>query len=353
MGLFDKLFKKNKDIPAKDAENITGDQQPNISISVSMEVNNDIPAFQGDYAKTIFLNAYQRAAAVKDDDSYQRYLIYECGIKKPSTFHRQMIKEGYLQETSTEENLKTLKVTELKEILESIGEKKTGKKDGLVRRILDTADEEQLFNYFSGEKKYGISQRGKDYLEEHGDYILIHKHGNWGIDWHDYDRRKERTQYRFYDIVWGIFNERILQSQDFGRNEYLNMYQLLAEEGKRKRALEMLLNVLYIDLSGVEGSSCYELYQSGVYTKKKLLEYFNVAIMIAPGIVYPIESLADVYDEEMVDRLYGNFKLPIQICTKGIFKEIIYAVIHGEFEEEKYEAILKKEYQKFVNGLKI
>lgn len=352
MGLFDKLFNKNKDISTKGEENITGYQQPNISISASAVVNNDIPVFQEDYAKAVFLNAYKRAAAVKDDDSYQRYLIYECGIKKPSTFHRQMIKEGYLQETSIEENLKTLKVTELKEILESIGEKKTGKKDELVRRILDAEYEEQLCNYFSGEIKYSISQIGKDYLEEHNDYVLIHKHGNWGIDWHDYDRRKERTHYRFYDIVWGIFNERIPQSQNFGRNEYLNMYQLLTEEGKRKRALEMLLNVLYIDLSGVEGCSCYELYLSGIYTKKELLEYFNVAIMIAPGIVYPIESLADVYEVEMIDRMYGNFKLPVQICTQEIFKEIIHVVIQGEFDEEKCEAVLKKEYQKFVNGLR-
>lgn len=50
------------------------------------------------------------------------------------------------------------------------------------------------------------------------------------------------------------------------------MYQLLAEEGKRERAIEMLLRVLYIDLSGVFGMDCYKMYREGLYTKKDLTE---------------------------------------------------------------------------------
>lgn len=89
------------------------------------------------------------------------------------------------------------------------------------------------------------------------------------------------------------------------------MYQLLNEEGKRERALQMLLRVLYIDLSGIEGMQWYDMYRQGFYKQKEVRECFNIAIMLAPGILEPIKEFADIYTDDFVHNIYEQ-KLPVQ-----------------------------------------
>ena len=99
----------------------------------------DIPPFQRDYAKAIFLWANSKAAPVKDSDGYARYFLYECGIRDAAKYHRALIAEGYFEEASVEQTLNSLKVTELKEILAAIEESTTGKKDALIWRVANNA----------------------------------------------------------------------------------------------------------------------------------------------------------------------------------------------------------------------
>lgn len=219
----------------------------------------------------------------------------------------------------------------------------------LIERIIQNADESSLAT-LCPEELYVLSEIGRAFLEEHYDYVMVHKHKNWGIDWKEYDANR-RPGYSFYDTVWGILNKRVIADKhNFGRGEYLFMYQLLAEEGKRERAIEMLLRVLYIDLSGIFGIDCYKMYREGFYTKKDLIEYFNVAIMLAPGIINPISEYKDVYTDEIIERLYEQ-KLPVQICDKKLFQKIVHSVLTGTYDEALIEAELKSAYNKFIKQL--
>lgn len=343
MGFLSKLFSKKETVPSA-----------SVKVTVTTKVNNepynpDIPPFQGDYAKTIFLWAHEKASAVQKNDAYARYFLYECGIANPSDYHLELIRSGYFEKAPVTLILNLLKVADLKQFLSSIGQVSTGKKDVLIDRILQNADKNSLAALCS-EDLYVLSEIGKAFLEEHNDYVLVHKHKNWGIDWKEYDANR-RPGYSFYDTVWGILNKRaIADKRNFGRGEYLFMYQLLAEEGKRECAIEMLLRVLYIDLSGVFGMDCYKMYREGLYTKKDLTEYFSVAIMLAPGIINPISEYKDVYTEEMIERLYEQ-KLPVQICDKRLFQKVVHSVLAGTYDEILIEAELKSAYNKFVKQL--
>lgn len=343
MGFLSKLFSKK--------EKVTN---PSVKITITSKSNvnswePDIPPFQGDYAKTIFLWAHEKANVVRKNEEYARYFLYECGILNPSAYHVDLINKGYFEKAPTKAILDTFKVADLKQILSSIGQVSTGKKEMLIERILQNADENTLKTLYT-ENLYVLSESGKKFVAEHNDYVLVHKHKNWGIDWKEYDSH-HRPGYSFYDTVWGIFNKRIIEDKkNFGRNIYLYMYQLLAEEGKKKRAIEMLLRVLYIDLSGVCGMDCYRMYKDGFYTKKDLTEYFNVAIMIAPGIINPISEYKDVYTDEIIERLYEQ-KLPVQICDKKLFTKIVHSVLDGTYDETSIEAELKSAYDKFVRAL--
>ena len=339
MGFFSNLFKKKENTQPTPAVNIT--------INAGVVTNDpDIPPLQGDYAKTIFLWAHSKASPIKDNDSYARYFLYECGIRNITKYHRELIAAGYFEEASAEQALNVLKVTELKAILSSIGESTSGKKDALIWRIVNNADASLIARYCP-EKLYMLSEMGQAFLREHDDYVMVHKHKNWGIDWKEYDARKVSGR-SYYDTMWAIFNEQLANNpRDYGRGQYLYMYQLLAEEGKRDRALQMLLRVLYIDLSGVEGMQWYDMYRQGFYKEKEVRECFSIAIMLAPGILNPIKDFEDIYSDVLIDNLYEQ-KLPVQICEKKLFLSIVHSVLDGTYNQEATEEKLKRAYYKFL-----
>ena len=311
--------------------------------------SSDLPPYQGDYAKTIFLWAHNKPSPIKSNDNYARYFLYECGISNPSEFHLNLINDGYFKKAPIDTVLNSLKVAELKEILSSLAQPVTGKKDALIERILSIADEDAI-NSFCKEDLFVLSENGELFLSQHSDYVQLHTHKNWGITWQEYDTN-HRSGISFYDTVWGILNKRILQDQqNFGRGEYFHMYQLLVEEGKRERAIEMLLRVLYIDLSGVYGMNSYKMYKSGFYNKIDLFEHFDVAIMLAPGIVNPIAEFKDVYSDEIANRLYEQ-KLPVQICDKKLFLTLVHSILDGTYDESEFEKKLQSAYNKFIKSL--
>ena len=84
--------------------------------------------------------------------------------------------------------------------------------------------------------------------------------------------------------------------------------------------------------------------------KKQTMDYFSISVMLAPGLLNALEEFKDVYDTDMVDELY-TWQLPVNICPKELFKEILDAGINGQFDEEKYAKKLKAHYNKMVEIL--
>ena len=63
-------------------------------------------SFRDDYNKAVFLNAYGNGKPLKENEEYQRYFEFECGITNPSGYHKRLIEEGYLAPASiTDTNL--------------------------------------------------------------------------------------------------------------------------------------------------------------------------------------------------------------------------------------------------------
>lgn len=103
-------------------------------------------------------------------------------------------------------------------------------------------------------------------MAEHDAYVQIHRHNVWGISWNEYDSNHKSGE-SFQDTIISILNERAANdTRLFGRQEYLLMYQLMAESGNKKKAIAFLLQVLYIDVSGACGMESYNYYKEGIYS---------------------------------------------------------------------------------------
>jgi hypothetical protein len=330
----------------------SADNIPQLKVSVSFSVEHkepEIPPLQGDYTKAVFLWAFSRPAPIRKADGYAAYFLYECGIRDCIKYHQDMIQDGYLIEAEPVEVLNSFRIPELKEMLKELNQPVSGKKALLINRILEFSGDDFL-GLHCPEKLYKPSMKGLSFLEKHEDYVQVHRHKNWGVSWEEYDRYAKCDQ-DYLSTMWVIFNDHLKKASLLeSRNLYYCLYSVLMEQGKRSDALEMLLKVFYLDLSGVEVQSLLHLYQERFYTKKGLREYFNVAVMLPPGNVAALEKFQDIYDSEMIDQLY-MWKLPVQICDKKLFREIIESAIDGLVEREHANEKLKTAYDKFIDEL--
>lgn len=247
------------------------------------------------------------------------------------------------------EALELFKLPDLKDMLRELNLPVSGKKAVLIERILENA-EEGFLNAHVPEKVYKLSSKGSAFLHAHDAYVQIHKNKNWGISWQEYDRYAKPGQ-DYLTTMWIIFNTQLKNSKpEESRSLYYYLYSILLEQGKRSDALEMLLKVLYLDMSGIHAKTMFDMYRQKFYTRKQLKEYADVAVMLAPGIIHPLEKFKDIYDSEMIDILY-LWKLPIQICDKELFRIIIESAVEGNYDEEQANRQLKTAYYKFVDKL--
>lgn len=355
MGIFSNLFKM-PDNSEKESEQKSSSSfntpvgKVNIHVSVSTpQYNPEIPPLQGDYAKAVFLWAFSKPQPLRDSGNYAAYFLYECGIRDCVKYHKKLVQEGYFVEAEPGEALELFKLPELKGMLKELDQPVSGKKAVLIERILENADEGFLRAHVP-ETVYKLSDEGTAFLQEHYAYVQIHKNKNWGISWQEYDRYAKPGQ-DYLTTMWIIFNTQLKGAKpEESRNLYYYLYSILMEQGKRSDALEMLLRVLYLDMSGIQAKDMFDLYRQKFYTKKQLREYVNVAVMLAPGIINPLEKFQDIYDSEMIDILY-MWKLPIQICDKELFRTIIECAVSGTYDEELANKKLKAAYNKYVDKL--
>ncbi|SCY63071.1 SAP domain-containing protein [Butyrivibrio sp. INlla14] len=311
----------------------------------------EIPPLQGEYAKTIFLWAHDKPAPIKPASQYARYFLFECGIRDCNKYHKQLIDEGYFEEAAATDKLKMLTVADLKVMLKEKGQSVTGKKEELISRLIHSADSDYI-NSKIPEQIYKLSAKGEETLANNNHYVMLHKNKNWGItDWKEYDREAKSGE-DFWDVMWRISNKKLDKAADWEkRNLFYCMYTILRGKGNMSDALEILLKVFYLDLNGTTSAKTFELYkESKVFTKDYLKDVFNAYVMIAPGLVKDLPDFKNVYDADMITVLYA-WKLPMYICPKELFQQIIEAGINGTLDIEKALGLLQIEYNKMVDRL--
>ena len=134
------------------------------------------PTVRGLYVAEILLLEYcSYGKYPKPSGGYPRFWWFEYGIRDIGHSLESLEDRGFLQWASIEQGLSTLKVDELKQILELVALPTTGKKAELIRRISAEIASNKLdlpdFVY-----KYELTALGQEELLQNGYVPYMHKH---------------------------------------------------------------------------------------------------------------------------------------------------------------------------------
>lgn len=282
------------------------------------------------------------------NNSFPNYWKYDFAVSDPQAILTSLHERGFIDVGTVEDALSRLKVVELKEYLSRIGEKTSGKKDELIKRILENYDISELEHTLT-ERYYALTEKGKKELEENQYVTYLHRHRYMSIWEMNILLNSDNPSHLGYrDILWREFNKRsgeYFQTSDFGlyRNTRLNMHDFLIEEGKAKDALRFLVEVISFDLSGlgngtkpIQTASLQNSLMKEIAFDSRMAN-FNFTednqVTLPPGIIRYFERIKEtlgIPDAEFVGMVYDLFsKIHIhervfnsQECANIILSEV-------------------------------
>ena len=153
------------------------------------------PSARGLYVAEILLLEYcSYGKYPKPSGGYPGLWWFEYGIRDVGHALEFLEKRGFLCWAPLDQYLFSLKVDELKQILDEAGLPITGKKADLVKRISEEIPRESIGSPKSADK-YELTDLGKDELQQNGYVPYMHKH-----------RHKTTEDARFGEVfnVWSI-----------------------------------------------------------------------------------------------------------------------------------------------------
>lgn len=291
--------------------------------TLESRIRQAIPSQAGLYPHEILMLEY--ASTYKTcENTFQNFWKWEYSVLEPQAVLESLFERGFICHEDTSSALKHLLVPDLKAMLSKIGEKTTGKKDDLINRILNVYSLDDLEQELTI-RNYALTEKGKEELKQNEYVLYLHRHHYMSVwDMNNRLYRNNPSHLKYRDIIWGYFNEQsemYFQNFDFGlyRNTRLSMHDFLIEEKKFKTALELLIEVISFDLSGLGNKDKpismqeHQLLRE-TRCKSRLTNLFKTndknEITLPSGIIHYFEYLykeLKMTSEEFVKYVYERF----------------------------------------------
>jgi len=226
-------------------------------IPLKERIKTAIPSKNGLFPHEILALHYAPTFYINQDvfqEFWKSYSVLEVDKVLSSLLSR-----GFLKIGTFEDVLKIQKSDRLKIILKTNDLSSSGKKENLIKTILDKIQHTELDKLFPN-KTYSLTDTGTEELKN-GEYIVyVHRHGFEGLDIWTLNKRVDVTPHRYRDKIWQYLNmdlsRKYLSKGDFGlyRNLRYTMSRFLNEEKKFKGELALLTEVMFCDLSGLSNN---------------------------------------------------------------------------------------------------
>lgn len=135
-----------------------------------------IPSERGLYVAEILLLEYCTYGTYPEPkDGYPGLWWFQYGIRDVAEVLKSLEKRGFIQFCSPKNSVTSLKISELKELLQRYNASITGKKADLVARVQEIVSDEALLE-MGVECKYELTKLGKMELSDNAYVPYMHKH---------------------------------------------------------------------------------------------------------------------------------------------------------------------------------
>lgn len=110
--------------------------------------------------------------------------------------------------------------------------------------------------------------------------------------------------------------------------------------------------VLFIDTSGTMQYNSISLQKQLKEIDIEFMKRSARLTMVFPGIAIPIHDKQNSYSENMLDEIFENFKLPVNILTMSDFKVILNEIMSNkDYDEDKINKMLYDKFMEYVYKL--
>ncbi len=306
-------------------------------ITVEKRIKNSIASKQGLYPHEVLALDYAHSFYISGN-SFQGFWWYKYGVRAVDKCLHSLLERGFLQVGDLQSAISLENTTVLKEELKKHGLKVSGKKDELIKRLMEQISQDELNERFT-KRTYQLTELGKQALEEEDHVPYIHRHIIEDLDIWSLNRIVHEPPYMPYrDKIWGYLNKRSLEHftvRNFGlyRNCRYYMFNFLMEEKKLKDALGMLSEVVFYDLSGLENG--YDPKFLDVLSEH-FFPYKDSLVTMAPGITSAVmfcQKELNLSDDDlkavMLERM-ASLSTPLHIFTPEECVDIVFMESKGE-----------------------
>lgn len=278
------------------------------------------PSKQGLYPHEILMLNYAHTYKVSKNE-FQGFWYYDYSVTDPQSILISLCERGFLAVGTLKATIECLKVVELKEELQAVNAKTSGKKAELIERLMEVGDTHVLEQKYP-DRYHVLTKKGKREIDENKYVMYLHKKkymSIWDMNYLLHNDNPSHLGYR--DILWRDFNIQSgehFQEGDFGlyRNTRLDMYRFLMEENKHKAAFTMLCEVVAYDLSNLgNGERLFSEFMTEKFLLEQTLEhgfpYSDSNYRLPPAIIAWMSDMKDILqlsESEFREALLENFK---------------------------------------------
>ncbi len=279
------------------------------------------------------------------ESDFSRWYFMDYDVKSIRDLYKKICGRGFYGPAENEAVLRAMKVGEIKDVISKLGLNIKGKKDDLISSLLAQADEYSLRTALNS-TLYSITSAGKKWMSEHRDEYMYYTADD---SFPSLSAFKEYWATHDPDAVAmkKYLNEIRTDKKNFGRYAYDGVIGLLIKEGGRERDILICLGKeLLIDLSG---ALSYEDWKN--IFKWNLEKTDHADIYFTPYLLRTIPKYMDYYDDGIIDEVF-TLGLPMNVCTKEIYKEIIEMIFDGAVDndtEKQYIDMLRDKAFKFAS----
>lgn len=328
------------------SKDIDIDKDTSYKSSSDPHLNSAVPSSQGLYPHEILMLSYAHTYKLSGNN-FQNFWYDTYSVADPQKLLISLYERGFITLDSLKTTIERLKVTDLKEELQNIGAKTTGKKAELVDRLLELGNIQILEQKYP-DRYFTLTEKGQQEINANEYVMYLHKSDYMSnyisiSDMNYLLHRDDPSHPGYRDILWNILNsqcEEQFTSENFGsyRDTRFDMYRFLMEENKYKMAFQILCEVVAYNLSGLEnGDNIFSRNPADVL--QNIIEigfpYSNSIYTLPPfivGCMSQMQALLQLSETDFRNTLLENFKkisLKRRIFTAEECVEILINEIEG------------------------